>query len=83
MNRKPSELSEKKLSLEPEKTHYLHEFKLDKISQFAYGLEGLANVTKSDEHKNIGYTLDIIWNAILELWKEIEEQKLEGRGGTK
>jgi hypothetical protein len=76
-------MPKKQLSEEHEPRLYLDIYQLDKIHEYAFALEGRANVTKREEWGNIGYTLDVICNGILDLSEEIGKQKLECRGGTK
>jgi hypothetical protein len=54
---------------------------LDRLSEYAYAVEGVANVTKREEYGNIGYSLEIICNGILDLWEELSKQELEKLGG--
>jgi hypothetical protein len=76
-------MPKKELSEQSEPSFCLHQYQLDKLHEFAYGLEGLANITKREEHSNIGYLIDIICNGILDPSEEIRQQKLDSIGGVK
>jgi hypothetical protein len=75
-------MPEKRLLEEDEPRFCLEQYQLDKLHEFVYGLDPLASITKCDEHKNIGFLIEIICNRIVELSQEIAEQKLEGGGGA-
>jgi hypothetical protein len=68
---------------EDKPTLYLDKFQLDRLSEYAFAVEGVANVTKREEYGNIGYTLEIICNGILDLWEELRKQELGKLGGER